>query len=75
MNAFAELLTEEIEAESDPSLQPERITAGELGAEAATRYLQAHREGTSLPLAPDITGNAMAAAFIFGLLLGRLIRP
>jgi hypothetical protein len=70
MNAFAELITDEIETDTR-SPQQKSPTAGELGAEAASRYLRSHQPTRASRLLPDITGNALAAAFVFGLVLGR----
>jgi hypothetical protein len=74
MNKSAELITEESDT-FVPSLHI--ATAEELGTEAARRYLQSRassgEEGEESIL-PEIAGNAMAAAFMFGILLGRYVR-
>jgi len=73
MNISAELITDE----SDPFSSTHAHTAGEVGTEAATRYLQAHprsRKNREESLLPEIAGNALAAAFVFGIFLGRYVK-
>ncbi|EDY20145.1 hypothetical protein CfE428DRAFT_2069 [Chthoniobacter flavus Ellin428] len=80
MNQSAELIADE----SDPRSAIHAYTAGEMGAEAATRYLRSHphhsqfhtrsRENGEGSLFQEIAGNALAAAFLFGVFLGRYVK-
>lgn len=74
MNTSAELTIEEFEV---PPFERKTPTPGDIGAEAAAQYLKAHerphreREDSVLQ---EVTGSALAAAFVFGLFLGRYAR-